>query len=338
MIKSKRKFGVEVEFVVDNMKTLHKIADHIDVVHDGSLRPHIGGEWVSRPLTGKKGEAVVKNVCALLKKNFADVHNPQTSFHVHLDGLKNEGELEESEKRFEGGRQLGISNAVLKSLSRGQLLALVNGTGRVPDGVRLTHADEVAYLSKGLIYRHPRTNYKYFRYKKMDRTKWLRNVFYFYTMYTEVMLAMVSNSRRKGNMYCIPLADSFELKDIENCKSIDDIANVWYKGGGPSGHYDDSRYHNVNLHAYFDRHGTVEIRSHGSTLDPLKILMWVRLHQHIVDRLESVELEDIKTDKDVFLGFLDFISDDPMLVEYYKRLIGYFGGVTIKNGEVIRKT
>lgn len=340
MIKSERRFGVEVEFICDTSTMYRRIQARIPVVQDGSLRPYNwGGEWVSEPLSGRQGEIAVQEACAVLKKYRADVSNPKTALHIHLDGYRGDGQLVESNKRDkDAGLVVAVSRAAAKMVTPGEISFLLNNGRQGMIGVpNVQTIDNTVYLSMGKLTRHPMMNYTFYTYKKTDRTKWLRNVLYFYTKYSDVMQAMVSQSRRVNNMYCVPLSDSFTLEEIEEIKTTNDVINVWYKGRGIGGHYDDSRYHNVNLHSYFDRHGTVEIRSHGSTIDPNKILLWVRLHQHICDKLENIELEDIKSDKDPFISFLDFLSDDPLLQNYYKRLIGYFCNITIKGEEVIRK-
>jgi len=185
------------------------------------------------------------------------------------------------------------------------------------------------YLSKAPIKRHPMANYDYFYYEKSDRSKWLRNMLYFYTQYSDVMEGIVSNSRKFGNMYCLPLGKSYDLGEIEKAEDEQQIRTLWYKGRGNTGHYDDSRYHNVNFHSVWNRTGTVEIRSHGGTIDVYKILFWLRLHQHIADKLEEVELDDIKLKGDLYKSFVDFL-DDEQLAEYVKRLLGYYSGITIK--------
>ena len=340
MIKSKRQFGVEIEFIAPNRKSYDSIRANHRVEFDGSLRPHRwGGEYVSVPLIGRAGENEISSVCASLKKNKADVENKQTSIHVHLDGKKNEGKLRYSSKRLPDKRlMLGISNKVRGKLPEGSILAILRGDFFAVDPtLNITHIDNVQYISKGAITRHPRMNYRYYYYDKEDRLPWLRNMFYFYTQYTNVMNALVSRSRKVNNMYCIPLNDSFLLEEIESIKTMDDFIDVWYKGNGIGGHYDDSRYHNVNFHSFFNRHGTVEIRSHGGTTDANKILLWVRLHQHIADKLESMTLDQIKFEGDEFNSFLEFISDDPLLVDYCKRLMGYLSGVTIRNKKAIIK-
>jgi len=131
-------------------------------------------------------------------------------------------------------------------------------------------------------------------------------------------------------MYCIPLGDSFDLPDIEAVKNEEELLKLWYKETNTGGHYNDSRYHNVNFHSYWDRTGTIEIRSHGGTIDPNKILLWVKLHQKIADKLEDLTLDKVKaTNSNLHLSFLEFI-EEPLLQNYVKRLMGYYSGIKIR--------
>lgn len=344
MLKSKRKFGVEIEFIAPTERDYLNIGKKMNVVFDGSLRPHrYGGEYVSAPLIGKEGEQEIEHACSVLKQGHVDIENPQTSMHLHIDGKKHAGKVVEQTKRDKDAKfQIGISRAVMNSLDKEKLIACIIKKDIPYFGDYKTKSlDNVIYMSKGDITRHPRMNYRYFVLHEEDRMPWLINMFYFYTQYCRVLENIVSRSRRKGNMFCIPLDDSFDLEEIEKCKTEEDVVNVWYKGQGIGGNYDDSRYHNMNLHSYFHKHGTFEIRSHGGTIDAYKVLLWVRLHQYIADKLEDMSIEDIKLDTknedEIHLAFLEFIKDDEVLVEYVKRLLGFFSGITINKGKVIRK-
>tara|TARA_R100001143_G_C3305997_1_gene107863 strand:- start:102 stop:659 length:558 start_codon:yes stop_codon:yes gene_type:complete len=181
-------------------------------------------------------------------------------------------------------------------------------------------------------------NYRYYHFYQSDRFNWLKNIFIFYTQYSDVMQAIVSRSRRRTNMYCQALSDSFDIQDIMEAQDINTLQAVWYKATGPGGNYNDSRYHEVNLDSYWGKHGTVEIRSHGGTTDANKILLWLRLHQHIADKLENMTpeqvLREFKEPKDVFISFLEFVSDDELLEEYVKRLLGYYSGIKITGDKV----
>ena len=347
MILSNRKFGVEIEFIAPNEKALLLLdrKGH-NIISDGSLRDHaqsnLGREYVSPPVSGKDGEKLIHTVCSDMKQLGCHCEDPATSVHVHLDGNKSNGTVRRTRTRPNTKRLiLGVSNKLLPELETVQVEYFAKDPrhNMFPFGQYYRNTiDNVVYFSKGEISRHPRVNYRYFEFVKEDRSKWLRNVFYFYTQYSDVLESLVSPSRQSGNMYCMKLSKSFKLADIEACKTEEELANVWYKGRGPTHpRYDDSRYHNVNLDSYFQKFGTVEIRSHGGTIDSDKILLWVRLHQHIVDKLETMELEDIKSKGDLFVDFVKFISDDEMITEYVKRLLGYFSNIYIVNNKVIRK-
>jgi hypothetical protein len=76
----------------------------------------------------------------------------------------------------------------------------------------------------------------------------------------------------------------------------------------------------------------VEIRSHGGTIDANKILLWVKLHQHILDKLEDLEISQFKTSstsiEEQLRNFVDFL-DDPMLRQYVLRLADYYSNIKI---------
>ena len=168
--------------------------------------------------------------------------------------------------------------------------------------------------------------YTYYYLKPYSNFKFLQNVLYFYTKYSNVMEKLVSDSRKFPNMYCIPLSKSYNVNEIETLKSETELRMYWYKGRETNRKRDDSRYHDVNLHSYFNGYGTIEIRSHGGTIDADKILLWVRLHQTILDKLQNMDIEDIKKYPDGYCGFIDFVNDD-LLSKYIKRLLGYFSNI-----------
>jgi hypothetical protein len=268
-------------------------------------------------------------VCEILKKGGASGDNPKTSIHVHLDGGST-GTLRSSKtKPKTEARVFAVSNKLKVQVNTLHMVRALKSNQRPVLGTNIFTVDNIYYYSLAELTREPRMNYTYYWLEGADRYHWLRNVFYFYTKFSDVMESIVSNSRRTGNSYCLPLGLSYDLEAIESCKTMEDIENVWYKGRGRGGHYDDSRYHNVNLHSYWDRHGTVEIRSHGGTTDPGKILLWVRLHQLIVDKLEDMTLEQVKELGNEPKDFVNFL-DDKLLQDYVKRLLGYYSGIKIK--------
>jgi len=333
MIQSNRRFGVEIEFVAPTGDALTRIRQSIEVIEDGSLRPlKHAGEWVSEPLSGEEGERAVEFACETLKKNGATCDNAKTSMHIHLDGKKDVGGVLKSSRSEPSykGTVFAFSSRVKKDLGIPNIMNLLQNQTIIDDStIKTAHFGNVVYFSRAELMRKPRVNYTYYYLEKPDRLQWLKNSFYFYTLFSGVMENIVSNSRRFGNMYCIPLGESYELSDIAAIKTEEDLKRVWYKGRGQTGHYDNSRYHNVNLHCYWDRHGTLEIRSHGGTTDAGKVLLWLRLHQAIADKLETLEFEELKSMKGTPEEFVKFL-DDEMLEMYVKRLLGYYSGITVK--------
>lgn len=82
------------------------------------------------------------------------------------------------------------------------------------------------------------------------------------------------NARRNGSMTGRPT--NF-LTDLDSCKTLEQVETAWYKNfssGDPSwcrtNHYDESRYHLLNLHRYFSTRGrgcnTIEIRAFDASL------------------------------------------------------------------------
>lgn len=80
--------------------------------------------------------------------------------------------------------------------------------------------------------------------------------------------------------------------DVMNKKkpvSMSQLENMWYDGyTGRYDHYDDSRYHALNLHSVFSK-GTIEFRLFNSTLHAGKVKAYIQLclaisHQALIQR------------------------------------------------------
>ena len=89
-------------------------------------------------------------------------------------------------------------------------------------------------------------------------------------------------------------ADTRFLDDV-NLKrptSMSELEELWYNGrGGSYQHYDDSRYHALNLHSVFSK-GTIEFRLFNSTLHAGEIKSYIQLclaisHQALVQKSAS---------------------------------------------------
>ena len=65
--------------------------------------------------------------------------------------------------------------------------------------------------------------------------------------------------------YCKVVEPKFlELMHKKNPKTMSQLEEIWYKGNnaesGTWQHYNNSRYHMLNLHSFFNGHGTIEFR------------------------------------------------------------------------------
>lgn len=71
---------------------------------------------------------------------------------------------------------------------------------------------------------------------------------------------------------------------------MNEVEQMWYNGyGGRYIHYDDSRYHGLNLHSVFSK-GTIEFRMFNSTLHAGEVKSYIQLclaisHQALVQRV-----------------------------------------------------
>lgn len=90
--------------------------------------------------------------------------------------------------------------------------------------------------------------------------------------------------------YC-QKADTRFLEELNHKrpKTMNEVEQMWYNGyGGRYIHYDDSRYHGLNLHSVFSK-GTIEFRMFNSTLHAGEVKSYIQLclaisHQALVQR------------------------------------------------------
>ena len=112
------------------------------------------------------------------------------------------------------------------------------------------------------------------------------------------------------------------VNDIKRKKpqTMQKIKDIWYnkKNAGYYNHYDDTRYHFLNLHSYFNGNGTVELRGFNSTLHAGKIKAYILLalainNQALTQRKAScrkVQEENEKFAMRVYLNRIGFIGDE----------------------------
>ena len=81
----------------------------------------------------------------------------------------------------------------------------------------------------------------------------------------------------RQHRWCKPVDARFlEELNRRKPKTLNEVSRIWYNGGDRSNiHYDDSRYHCLNLHSVFQK-GTVEFRLFNSTTHAGKIKAYIQ--------------------------------------------------------------
>jgi hypothetical protein len=102
--------------------------------------------------------------------------------------------------------------------------------------------------------------------------------------------------------------------------TMEQLADIWYEGYYDSrfAHYNQSRYHFINLHSFFSGHHTVELRGFNSTLHAGVVRSYVVLalainHQALTQKCASsrpVQAENEKFAMRTYLNRIGLIGDD----------------------------
>ncbi len=112
------------------------------------------------------------------------------------------------------------------------------------------------------------------------------------------------------------LVDKVNRKSSMTFKEIEDI---WYAGQySRHNHYNETRYHFLNLHSFFTNNRTVELRGFNSTTHAGKIRSYVVLalalnHQALTQKFASNKKPQIENEKfamRTYLNRIGFIGDD----------------------------
>lgn len=114
----------------------------------------------------------------------------------------------------------------------------------------------------------------------------IRSLWALYIAFEDVLESLVPQSRR-SNYYCGSFRSKFSINKVLRAKNAPMMERMWYDVVNNSQanarkqvKHDNSRYHFLNLHSYF-KDGHYEIRSHSGTVNPIKVLEWVRLHLYM---------------------------------------------------------
>lgn len=112
----------------------------------------------------------------------------------------------------------------------------------------------------------------------------LRRLINFMTARQDLIYEALEINSYRGNRWCKKLSPEL-LKNMKSKKELTkaEMENIWYSpandgylDGIDHAHYNDTRYHGVNLHSFFSK-GTVEFRLFNSTLHAEKIKAYIQL-------------------------------------------------------------
>lgn len=103
----------------------------------------------------------------------------------------------------------------------------------------------------------------------------------------EDMLFSMLPPSRWASTFCKRLAQDYLYSNFR--KEDEDVQKKWYKETDDHNcksrairKYDSSRYYGLNIHSLFFR-GTIELRYHSGTVNPVKIQQWIQLNLLIID-------------------------------------------------------
>jgi len=142
-----------------------------------------------------------------------------------------------------------------------------------------------------------------------SRESWdsLRSIAYAYGKLYHLWCRLVPEDRAT-NPYCGQPA--YDLSDIIGINNLTD----WEYFVGAR-----DRFEFVNWRAYLV-HGSIEVRSHGGSLDPVVICNWIKVHARFIDRVSAMDIFEIneKFGRNItsqFKALTDFVGED--LGDYY---------------------
>lgn len=137
--------------------------------------------------------------------------------------------------------------------------------------------------------------------------KTLRNLANMMASKEDLLYKALNVSRTRMHRYCKKVTPKF-IEDLNRDKprTMNDLANLWYKEApeGRHNHYNNSRYHGLNLHATFTK-GTVEFRLFNGTLHAGEIKAYIQFclalcHQALTTKKASPKKTETDNDKYAF--------------------------------------
>ncbi len=290
-----RTIGVEIECLTpervyweDEESDLdHDIAE---ARSDGSIDGDgYGIEIVTKPCAGIDAEDAITAVCETIAVHEATT-NASTGLHVHVDAqelvpkthIKFVRDLEEFNHARMGTRLqdvlyieknmlAGSSNNALDALHLTETLVPIEAHGRYGRGTLLgTYRDN----RRVGLYTIPPEQYDEYQCFAVDSDA-LRNLTYrthqamrFLSAVDPILRSLVPSSRRHNN-YCQPFEKMARHGGTQPATYRDLMSGL------------NDRYCGINLRA-LEKHGTIENRYHGGTVNAQKIIHWARLWEATV--------------------------------------------------------
>lgn len=151
----------------------------------------------------------------------------------------------------------------------------------------LDHLNAQINVSCGLHVHHDARDYRLNNWKTLLKT---------YVKYEETIDSLLPRSRRgDSNRFCKSLKKGTVKSTcavIDSKSTLSDIMHIWSHEDG-WGDVVPDRYIKLNLSAYL-RHGTVEFRQHGGTVEFEKIMNWVLFTQGLVTRGMTAKVVKLK--------------------------------------------
>lgn len=93
----------------------------------------------------------------------------------------------------------------------------------------------------------------------------LRHLVNMMAAHEKLIISAIRIANHRLYQYCKPVCPEFVKRiNAEKPKTMEKLEDIWYEANGfpafRTEHYNNSRYHMLNLHSFFHGHGTIEFR------------------------------------------------------------------------------
>jgi len=138
-----------------------------------------------------------------------------------------------------------------------------------------------------------------------------------YSLFEKFFFEMVSPSRR-DNQYCHTLRKDYEVLFAKKYKNyLTNREDYVLENEIICSRYDSRRYDWVNLNSSYVR-GSLEIRNHNGTIDSVKIINWIRIHNRFIDWVLKTDIKRLVNLKPLLRTFYHIIDNDGENIDLIK--------------------